>query len=455
MTTNNQSLPKKSVVGYGFGDVAYQMISQVQSTLVVYFLYNYTGITGTIIALIIMVAGFWDAANDPMMGALVDRSNFKMGKARPYILFGSIPLAIFLIALFFVPASAALSVKIMWIAVAYIGYGTCRTLVSIPYGTMMVRLTDSREQRLRLARTKSLMGVVGILIVPLSYAVFASGRADEGSRIAAMVVVFAILYIIFNAIVFFTTKEIKRETDGLKLNPFVGIKMVLKNKYWIKLTGISVAYGIQQAITVGLILFYITAKFQSPGMYMPIMALTFVGIIAAALSAKKIENKYGMRKLALFGAVVALVGSLIRIVFLDANIVVYIISFAVAQFGFAYYFLAAAPFVADVVEYGELVKGVRIESITSSSKTFADKIAATVVASGMAYVLDVTGFIDATTAGTSLVNVVQPQSALTGMFIMSAVIPALMAIAMILLLRKFNVREDIDKIKAERAESAK
>ncbi len=454
MTTNNVALPRKSILGFGFGDVAYQMTMQVQSILVVYFLYNYSGVSGSIIALVVMIAGFWDAANDPMMGAIVDRTNSKMGKARPYIFFGSIPLAIFIIALFCIPEAVSMTVKIIWISVAYIGYGTCRTLVSIPYGTMMVRLTDDRDERLRLARAKSIMGTLGVILVPLAYTLFAAGKSNEGEMIAILVVFFAILYVVFNFIVFATTKEVARPTDNIKLNPILGIKTILKNKYWKMITGASLLYGIQQQISTGVVLFYLTSKFQSPELFMPIMMITFAAMILGAVTAKKVENKVGMKKLALLGSVVAFFGCLIRVVFMDANIIVFIASYAIAQFGFAYYMLASAPFIADTVEYGELTQGVRVESLSSSSRTFADKIASTIVVAGIAWILDITGYIDAKAGGTELINIVQPELAMNALFLLSAVVPVLMALGMFFILRKFNVREDIDKLKSEKEQEA-
>ncbi len=448
----NKPLSKTSVLGYAFSDVAYQMIAAVQSVFVVYFLYNYSGVSGTAIALVILIAGFWDAINDPLMGILCDRTNTKMGKARPYLLFGPVPLAICIIALFFIPGGWSVNAKAIWMGVAYLGYVTCRTIVSVPYGSMMVRITDNRDDRMRLTRLKSILGSIGGVAVMLSFSIFAAGKENEATIIAGMVAVFAVVYIALNWFCFFTTKEIKRETDSVKVNPWTGIMSLLKNKYWVRLTVASLAYGVQMSVMTAVTLFYVTSVFHAPDLYTPVVLVSFVAAMTGALTARQLEKKFGqLRKVALLGGMLAFGGSLIRVVFMDANVVVFLVSFAIAQFGYAYYFITAAPFSADTVEYGELSQGIRVEALASSSRTFADKIAATLVASGTAFLLDVSGYIDATTGGTALVDIVQPDSAMTMLFVISAVVPLLMGLVIALCMKNYNVREDIDKLREEKA----
>ena len=59
-------------------------------------LYFYTDVVGIspLLAGWIYALGIgWDAITDPYMGYIAERTRTKMGSYRPYILFGSIPLA--------------------------------------------------------------------------------------------------------------------------------------------------------------------------------------------------------------------------------------------------------------------------------------------------------------------------------------------------------------------------
>jgi Na+/melibiose symporter-like transporter len=46
------------------------------------------------VSTMILFLGIWDTVNDPMMGALVDKTRTRYGKLRPYLLFVPLPLAI-------------------------------------------------------------------------------------------------------------------------------------------------------------------------------------------------------------------------------------------------------------------------------------------------------------------------------------------------------------------------
>lgn len=59
---------------------------------------------------------FFDAANNPIMGMIVDRTRTKQGKMRPYLLFAPIPIAITTIHLFRAPGFASDGAEIAYAA---------------------------------------------------------------------------------------------------------------------------------------------------------------------------------------------------------------------------------------------------------------------------------------------------------------------------------------------------
>ena len=61
------------------------------------------GITPLLAGWIYALGIAWDAVTDPFMGYLAERTRTKMGSYRPYIFYGSIPLALSFVLLFWVP----------------------------------------------------------------------------------------------------------------------------------------------------------------------------------------------------------------------------------------------------------------------------------------------------------------------------------------------------------------
>ena len=89
------------------------------------------GLAPAAISAIMLIARIWDAINDPMMGAIAERTHSKWGRFRPYIAFGCPFLALFGVLTFTAPFGNG-TAGVIWAAVTYIIAGMLYTLVIIP-----------------------------------------------------------------------------------------------------------------------------------------------------------------------------------------------------------------------------------------------------------------------------------------------------------------------------------
>ena len=65
------------------------------------------GIAATTVGTLFLVVRIFDGFADLFAGRLVDKTNTRWGRFRPYLLFGSLPLLLLLIAVFSVPDARA------------------------------------------------------------------------------------------------------------------------------------------------------------------------------------------------------------------------------------------------------------------------------------------------------------------------------------------------------------
>ena len=79
---------------YGIGDYAICLYWSGVSLYLLYFYTDVVGISPYSAGLIYGLGIMWDAFTDPFMGFLAVRTRSKMGSYRPYIYYGSIPLAL-------------------------------------------------------------------------------------------------------------------------------------------------------------------------------------------------------------------------------------------------------------------------------------------------------------------------------------------------------------------------
>ena len=77
-------------VGYGSGDIAGNVVYAFLSTFVLIYLTNTVGLKSGIVGTLIVVSKLFDGVTDVFFGAMIDKTKTKMGKARPWMLYGYI-----------------------------------------------------------------------------------------------------------------------------------------------------------------------------------------------------------------------------------------------------------------------------------------------------------------------------------------------------------------------------
>ena len=85
------NLSFKSKLFYGGGDLALNLMWQLQVFYIMFFYTDVFGLSPASAGLVFGIAKIWDAFSDPIMGYLADNTVTRWGKFRPYVLFGSFP----------------------------------------------------------------------------------------------------------------------------------------------------------------------------------------------------------------------------------------------------------------------------------------------------------------------------------------------------------------------------
>ena len=75
-------------VGYGSGDIAGNVVYALLSAFVMIFLTDTVGLNAGITGTLIAVSKLFDGVSDIFFGSMIDKTHSKMGKARPWMLYG-------------------------------------------------------------------------------------------------------------------------------------------------------------------------------------------------------------------------------------------------------------------------------------------------------------------------------------------------------------------------------
>lgn len=173
---------------YMMGDFGCNAVLCLANSYLLVFYTKVMGVSGAIVGTIFMIARFVDAFTDMGMGRIVDTYSTKKGERfRPWIAYMSIPLLITNCMMYnYLLASASMTVKVIWLVVTYILFGSiCYTAVNIPYGAMSNVLTDDIGQRASLSTWRNvgaqLAGVVLGVMIPMMVYV----KDEQGNSVAS------------------------------------------------------------------------------------------------------------------------------------------------------------------------------------------------------------------------------------------------------------------------------
>lgn len=76
-------------LSYASGDVACNVVFGMIGTLLTLFYTDYVGISPATVGLMMLLSRLFDGVSDLIMGVIVERTNSKWGKSRPWILWMS------------------------------------------------------------------------------------------------------------------------------------------------------------------------------------------------------------------------------------------------------------------------------------------------------------------------------------------------------------------------------
>ena len=201
-------LPYFEKVGYAMGDAAANLVWRGALAYLAVFYTDTFGLTAAAAAMLFLVVRLSDGVTDIIMGMIGDRTNTKWGKFRPWILWSTPFLALFMVLCFTTPDLSDTN-KLIYAYVTYIGLTLAYTVNNVPYSALMGVMTTSDTERTSLSGFRFAGAFAGGLVVmgflPDLVAYF--GNGDDSVGYQQTMYLFAALLIILMLITFATTKE--------------------------------------------------------------------------------------------------------------------------------------------------------------------------------------------------------------------------------------------------------
>lgn len=434
MAELKQYLSKKEKIGYGLGDMASNLYFQTFVVFMPIFYTDVFGLAPAAMGTMMLFSRFWDAANDPLMGMIADRTDTKWGKFRPYIAGFAIPIGLAGFFAFNTPNFGA-SGNLIYAYVTYILLMMMYTGVNVPYAALMGVITPNSAERTSVSQYRFAFAFIGQFIagaVTLGLVeYFGSGNEAIGWRMVM------VLYGIVAAALLFGTFSLTKERVLPKVSKQNRIKddlkNLMKNKPWIlmglatffQLTfivmrGSSTTYyfryfvGNQELNLLGMNIDLGYALFTSSFIGVGTVA-TFIG----ALLTSRINKYFSKKTIYSRFLIMSAICSLLFYFLAPENIILIYTLNALVSFFFGAVSVTQWAMYTDTADYGEWKFGSRSTALIMAASLFALKMGLTAGGTIVGWVLEGYGFV---------ANEIQTESTLLGIKMLMSVFPALFGI---------------------------
>ena len=158
MKSKNHGLTKKHWFGYMCGDWGGCMTFTLMASIFSIFCTDALGVDPILLGTLVIIWTIWDAINDPMMGALMDKAFARRrnpnGKFRPWILRATPLLAITAIALWTAPTFFEGIPMIVVLFSTKILYEAAYTMFNIPMGSLLSAMSENDVERASLSSAR-------------------------------------------------------------------------------------------------------------------------------------------------------------------------------------------------------------------------------------------------------------------------------------------------------------
>lgn len=442
-------------VGYGSGDIAGNVVYALLSSFLMIFLTNTVGLSSGIVGTLIAVSKLFDGVTDIFFGAMIDKTKSKMGKARPWMLWGYVGCAVTLAAIFFIPAGMSDFAKYAWFFIAYtLLNGVFYTANNIAYSALTSLITKNGAERVQMGSIRFIFAFgTSMLIQTVTVGVVAAlGGGAAGWR--WMAVIYAVIGLVTNTISVLSVKELPEEElaadtpknapAGEKYTLLDAGRLLLANRYYLIICAAYILMQIYTA-TLNMGIFFMTFVLGDENLLGVFSwAINIPLMIGLMITPILVEKFHGMYRLNMGGYLIGTLGrAMVLVSAYIGSLPLMLVFSGVAAFGMSPLQGDLNALIASCSEYTFLTKGKRVDGTMYSCTSLGVKIGGGLGTAICGWLLEWSGY--------ERLSAVQPESCLNMLHIMYLWIPMAINLVITLLLTQLNVEGENRRLKAGNA----
>ena len=443
----------KDKIGYALGDVGSVCVLGLVNSILQKFYTDELGFAPALLIWMFLFARIFDAAIDPFWATIVDnKKENKHGRYRQWLLKLALPLAISSIFMFIkIPNLTQIQHFILSTA-TYIFFIIAYSGLNIPYGSMSMVITTDEKERSSLSMFRSVGSIFGGVPALVLSSLCYKNKLDEFGNVITVngiaqkefdyklliigVIIISVVSMIANLGCYKLSKERVKVEKTEKINLWNALKKIFKNKAVVSISIVSMLFLTAQMFSQSYSSYLMHYYFNKPELNMLITVCQYLPIALLLPFAHKIINKFGKKEVCAAGMIVAVIGYallfLLPLFYPDGahvSVWIYIAVTFFANLGTGFYFLHVWSTINDAIDYSGARYDEREDATTYAFFTFTRQLGQAIAAVIVNLALIWMNY-DANTIYNS------PES-LEKMYNMSAIVPALLYLALFIVLVVF------------------
>lgn len=436
-----KSPSKLEKISFGLGDFSGNGIFTFVSTYLMFFYTDAAKLDLGAIGMILLAGRTVDAVFSPVMGFIVDRTDTRFGKCRPFLAAGILPVCFLMCALFYSPSSFSGPGKILYAAMIYVLFSLLYAFINVPYSTMLTVLSSSQEDRIVFNLFKNVGANCGGIFVTACtlWLVNELGNTrSQGFMLAA--ILFGVIFLCCSlACAFHVVERVKPEKGQQKGGILQSLRTAKENRHWLVLCGVqflSLTYMMVRNQGTLYYTKYYLGQEELSSLFLSIMPLASV---AVAFVLPSIARKRGMRFCVRSGNILwcaAMAGTWAA----GKNVPAVIFFHIAASIGWAMATGMIFVMLSQVIDFSQWKTGVRPQGFLTSMIALVQKLGVACSGYICALVLKLGGYQAGNAGGAKTLFAIR---------VNFAGLPFLLSAAVIVLISFYTLDEQYPKIERE------
>jgi len=386
-------LPLRLKLIYGLGDHSINVALVALTMILPFYLTDVVGMRVGLAGLVPLVGRSVDAFSDVLMGRISDRTTWRAGRRRPYLLIGALPFALSFAAIWAAPEIASPSVEFTYYAAAYVAISVSMTIVAVPYQALLPELTDNYHERSSLATFRSISSVLGTLVTLVCFRPLAEALGGDGRAWAIAGALLGFWILLPWLPIWWVTYERRGRAGASALSTREYFEAMVGNRSFRRLIGLFTLGRIAIDLPLALFLHYFTYVIGRPGDFELVMFCFLLSVVAAMPFWLRLARTRDKVTIYLYGCV----GWIFGLVTLFVNqpdwpLVATLFATCLAGVGYSAADMIPWSMLGDVADEDEILSGERREGLYVGVFTFVRKLAGAVGVAVAFGVLDRIGF---------------------------------------------------------------